>query len=823
MARNLDNWNRYLDNNGKILYGCIQVMVKDGNTVADIYDRDGVALSNPQLTDNFGRSAHQIFINNDVVAYFFKYIGNGTLVEEQELGIDTSDQTKWNLQYTIENQFGFSFDLTSDTVFCIPTMDTLRATDPDNIPEVGGVKVITLLGYNEVGDKEPINYVWNPTSYQPDDNGSSIQSNSHLTGRWIMVKPTEHCDSKHFGIFPQMSDSIYEYQTLRINALFDYCNTEGLRAFFNGTDSAKYFAYTNLSAILKEPIDVSYGTTFVDDGTNALSVPSFNGDPIFKNHNTQLFTRTIKTSWNPKFNSQYDEVIIDNYPGDMRAWTNKMVVIDEFHTGLSFNNCDMVVNDKISGTVTIENMELKQEWFTTTYDWSKLTSINNRINLDNFDDPNVYITLKNKQHEADYGDLNEQTISNVTLLAGAIAENASFSNVTLSGNTELHNVSGSVVISGSPANMNFIDTWLTIANTANVVISVFNLRRGNITMNTAYQIQIISDLYLDNVGVNAIFYTPGINPVYINSTINVEQRNLRYAEYTSCIFNTSINLYPGEDTVTYMGNQYKGYWHGGIYSKNVFRNGSYINLSPFSAETDYSEELVGVDLKALANVSDHNFIVDTLWQNRATKGHSTVMMEYEGNSGGCPLKSKKVQYRRYDSSFIYKPLRPGDNNSYLTLPEGYATSGITFVCDWRSGGSRKIATSIYWIISLANLSINVQDLFTLPYLGNNNIAVEDALAQGFVRTEGRGLYTNTFHISAPLINAVRSGNNVILSTLTPIRSEWVGDRYYGDDDIDEHRSSLFYVWYDYKDDATRWVADLDLTLTSSMFASRAIY
>ena len=85
------------------------------------------------------------------------------------------------------------------------------------------------------------------------------------------------------------------------------------------------------------------------------------------------------------------------------------------------------------------------------------------------------------------------------------------------------------------------------------------------------------------------------------------------------------------------------------------------------------------------------------------------------------------------------------------------------------------------------------------------------------------LYTNTFNLSAPLINAVRSGNNVILSTVTPIRSEWVGDRYYGNDDIDEHRSSLFYVWYDYKDDPTRWVADLDLTLTSSMFAGRANY
>lgn len=821
--RNFDNWNRYLDNNGKVLHGCIEVMVKDGNTPADIYDRDGTALANPQLTDNFGRSDQQIFINADVVAYFYKYIGNGTLVEEQELGIDTSDQTKWNLQYTIENIFGMSFNLTSIAPMNVPNMAALRALNPNDVPEVGGKKVITLLGYNTLGDKEPINYVWNPNSYANDNGGNVIQANSALTGRWIMVKPTEHVDSKHFGVFPQMSGTNYDYQTLKINNLFDYCNAEGLRPFFNGTDSAKYFAYTNLSAILKEPIDVSYGTTFVDDGTNALSIPSFNGDPIFKNHNTQLFTRTIKTKWNPKANSQYDEVIIDNNPGDMRAWTNKMVVIDEFHTGLSFNNCDMVVNDKISGSVTIENMELKQEWFTTTYDWTDLTSINNRINLDNFDDPNVYITLKNKQHEADYGDLNEQTISNVTLLGGAIAENGYFNNVTLSGNTELHNISGNVVISGSPANLNFIDTWLTIANTANVVISDFSLRRGNITMNTAYYIQIISNLYLDNVDVNAIFYTPGINPVYINSTINVEQRNLRYAEYTSCIFNTSINLYPGEDTVTYMGNQFTGYWHGGIYSKNVFRNGSYINLSPFSAGTDYSEDLVGVDLKALANVSDHNFIVDTLWQNRATGSHSTVMMEYEGNSGGCPLKSKKVQYRRFDSSFIYKPLRPEDRNSYLTLPEGYATSGITFVCDWRSGGEHEVATSVYWIISLANLSINVQDLFTLPNLGNNNISVEDALAQGFVRTEGRGLYTNTFHLSAPLINAVRSGNNVILSTVTPIRSEWVGDRYYGNDDIDEHRSSLFYVWYDYKDDPTRWVADLDLTLTSAMFANRANY
>ena len=83
--RNLDLWNRYLDNSGKILQGCIQVMVKDGNTNADIYDSDGTAIQNPQLTDEYGRSEKQIFIEEDVVAYFYKYIGTGSFANIEKL------------------------------------------------------------------------------------------------------------------------------------------------------------------------------------------------------------------------------------------------------------------------------------------------------------------------------------------------------------------------------------------------------------------------------------------------------------------------------------------------------------------------------------------------------------------------------------------------------------------------------------------------------------------------------------------------------------------------------------------------------------------
>jgi hypothetical protein len=97
--RNFDQWCRYLDNQGNPLHGCVQFMVKDGNTIAPIYDSDGTALDNPQITDIYGRTEHQVFIDVDVIAYFYKYIGNGIWSNQQN--IDTSDVTKWELQYTI--------------------------------------------------------------------------------------------------------------------------------------------------------------------------------------------------------------------------------------------------------------------------------------------------------------------------------------------------------------------------------------------------------------------------------------------------------------------------------------------------------------------------------------------------------------------------------------------------------------------------------------------------------------------------------------------------------------------------------------------------
>ena len=200
MSRNFDTWNRYLDNNNKPLHGCVMFNVKDGNTAANIYDSDNTPLSNPIITDMAGRTLHQVFVDSDVIAYFYKYIGTGEF--NTGLDIDINDDSKWTLQFTVESINDILAHISTDSVICIENMAALRALDVSTVPVINGTKVITLLGYDSIGDKEPVNYIWNPSLTDNDDNGAVIQG-PNLTGRWVMVKPVEHLDCRHYGIFPQ--------------------------------------------------------------------------------------------------------------------------------------------------------------------------------------------------------------------------------------------------------------------------------------------------------------------------------------------------------------------------------------------------------------------------------------------------------------------------------------------------------------------------------------------------------------------------------------------------------------------------------------------
>lgn len=498
MFHNFDNRDRYYDLQGKPLAGCVEFMLKDGNTVAPIFDMDQVPISNPQITDILGRTVHQVFIDTDVVAYMYKYVGTGTLAEEEALGIDTSDQSKWALQYTVESASIDTRSITGESAMDVSDMDALRGLDVQEVPEVYGHKIITLDGYYEAGDCEPMKYIWDSEATLNDDNGSVIASDGVLTGRWIMVQPTEHCDSRHFGIFPQDSaDSNVDHST-RITQLLAYCNTKSIRPYFNGSVSYPYFIYTSVAYNSRNPIDVSNDTKFVDKGNNNKFYGQWNGNPYFVNAKTNVNSKVVRHSWHFR---TYDEgtltYIVDSDWSPVLLSNIQVELEIPPASGSQFDDCDIVSNEMFTENVVLENLEVHTDWFADDYNWAKLSLAGCTIRLQNCKDANTYILLKNKQLESDYGDLGEQTIDAV-VLNGAIIENAN-GKITISvhGDFEFHNVSLEIDVLNGADSINAVDSWLTI-NTASTVKSI-QLRRGS--LNGFGSLRIVQDSLLDNVDI----------------------------------------------------------------------------------------------------------------------------------------------------------------------------------------------------------------------------------------------------------------------------------------------------------------------------------
>lgn len=377
--RNFDNWNRYLDNNNKPLRGCVMFNVKDGNTVAPIYDGDGTPLDNPILTDEFGRTEHQVFIDTDVVAYFYKYIGTGSYTSYRSQDININDDTLWSLQYTSENVNDVLKHITSDSTMCVGTIADLRNLDITNVPDVCGEKVITLLGYNSIGDKEAVNYIWNPSLEDNDDNGSIIQG-PELTGRWVLVKPTEHCDSRHFGIFPQNTTN-FSGDTARMNQWIAYCNSVNLRPYFSANGDYKYYKYNNLSFTIPF-VDIAKNVVFLDNGTSNIWTTEFNGDPYFYNHATNINAKNVKTSWgaylfiNPEHVTIDDDnnlfqLVYSNCTVDLNVSTSKVLSFTNctvnlnksLHSASGFSNCIINSKNQITSGCHFANCKLTEDMF----------------------------------------------------------------------------------------------------------------------------------------------------------------------------------------------------------------------------------------------------------------------------------------------------------------------------------------------------------------------------------------------------------------------------------------------------------------------------
>jgi hypothetical protein len=394
--RNFDTWDTYLDLSGKPLLGCVQFNVKDGTTVASIYDSDGVALANPILTNINGRTSRQVFVDSDVRAYCYKYVGQGRFSDVEEISIDTSDTTKWSLQYTVESQDGRIISIDSVSPMALSTMRSLRELDPSTVPSVDGLRIVTLLGYYDGGDCAPVEYIWDSGSTEDDDNGSVIKAYGTQVGRWKLVAPEEVVDSRHFGIFPQDSTLADVDHTTRIVQLVNYCNSKSLSPWFNGSLDYSYFIYTALNVNSRNPIVVSRGTQFVDKA-NSQFYGDWDGNPLFVNGKTAVSCKAIRTSWNFRDAITYDEVYIDS-ASTKNEFRDAYVTVTVPTAGKTFIRCQIVSDGKLANN-TFHDCVLRASMFT---DESLAPIVDDDCTiqpLDFADRMDLWCVLRSQQHD----------------------------------------------------------------------------------------------------------------------------------------------------------------------------------------------------------------------------------------------------------------------------------------------------------------------------------------------------------------------------------------------------------------------------------------
>lgn len=674
--RSFDNWNKYTDNDNKPLHGCIQFVVNVGNTSAPIYDKDGTPLNNPQLTDAYGRTQHQVFINEDVIAYYYKYIGNGEWYTEQD--IDPTDISKWQLQYTSKSELFFEIDNEAKSSYAVNCIEDLRDLTPDQVPSIDGVKIITLMGYNEVGDKEPINYIWNSESIDPDDGGAVIATDQ-IKGRWIMVPPTEHLDVRHYGVFPSNSQNMLD-QTLSIQAALIYANSHGLRLFFDTyTDiqTYKYYKLTNITLNPIQQIDLSKGVEFIDSDLTIHSSQSnaFNNDPHFINGDTTLYSNYAKASWNVKVLSKskiYEEAtyIIDSNASStnvksLQGWN---VDVEQNITGYTFVQCNVYGSGLITtsrfttcqlnmiGTVgnscNFTNCKLNEYIFNGSPTIGTITNcifdiddfihkVNlwNTIYISQYTEPNI--DFKNVNIPSDfgvYGQYNsDRTYSN---FIGTSTTGHEFGDGMGDHTYTFKNVSGNIILDGNGNNTYIFEN-------SNVKLK-FNINGYNYTI-LVRDSNVIIDEDLANATIMANSSTITLKNYYNTVSIkdstlfgDVAGRRLICSNFTS--YSSIVNEEVSAPNILYKDSQI----NKDIYSTN---NGTSI--------ITYIDNCIWNDIQQHISSDTANTIISGAWtNNNATKANPIVFdmtnivavdaahnYNYDGNSGTFLPKDVHLTWR----------------------------------------------------------------------------------------------------------------------------------------------------------------------------------
>lgn len=354
--RPLTPFGSYLDNAGHPLVGRVRFCNPDASP-AEVFAEDGTtSLGRSVFTDSSGRPVQQPFLeDHDYLLFFDKYVGHATMTEDD-------DTDSWEEQGSAIDRYDvFGVSVECGTVVSVSNIAVLRETAPNTVTPFDGVYMVDLLGYDEVGDKPVLRYVWDSENTDSDDGGSVIEVDGVETGRWVIKDRPEYVDSRHFGAFPNSTATAYPTQRYNLQRAALWAHGEGLGLYLHADDT---HAYYDISGINIYDLKCAPGATvFTITGSTSNiigleSVTVHSGEDL--EGTTVLTDRVVRTSWAGTSShtrlSPTERLVIDSQfygiPG-FRSWENVDVdIYDNSNGDLHFEKCAVYVHVAMDSSKT---------------------------------------------------------------------------------------------------------------------------------------------------------------------------------------------------------------------------------------------------------------------------------------------------------------------------------------------------------------------------------------------------------------------------------------------------------------------------------------
>ena len=357
--RQLTAYASYLDNLGVPLVGRARFYNFD-DSPAVVYGLDNahenyVQLGHIVYTNSSGQLVPQVFLDDhDYLVVFDKYIGGGTMAEDD-------DPESWQeLGSAVDRYNTVGVTIDGNSLRTVGTIVELRSLHP--ITSVGEGETVTLLGYNSINDKPPINYRWNQYDNEADNGGSIIKVNDIATGRWEMVECPRYLDVRHFGAFPASTYDSNASQRYCIQLAGAYAHSNNCGIYFSGNSTNAYYDITGSELYDVDSDNSAMVFALQESGDTPATVKAkitgvkhilciSTGVLSTEDGRILLKDDVLKTSYAPKCNATLDAgrlLIIDSSFRSTYKTFENIVVMKHHHDDSiwTFNNCIVLYADE---------------------------------------------------------------------------------------------------------------------------------------------------------------------------------------------------------------------------------------------------------------------------------------------------------------------------------------------------------------------------------------------------------------------------------------------------------------------------------------------